>query len=665
MANFEKDLAQYESPLGVVSGDTLRLWMNEVPEFNDLYTDFITNPIKYKGRYVPAGYVGKGGNATPVKNQIISLIVALAKNKFEHRYSLQETLDLLKLSGVQLSKAGLIKVLPRIADSINVTHLIPRKGRMVKITNLDDAEALVKRERKAFAKKAKKDGLTGDAVKEALHKKRETTQGPIPKQEPKQDLNIEEDDAFAGREVIYEPTAKQILFHAASEKIVLYGGAAGGGKSYALIFDAIRYAHVPRYRAVIIRRTMPELTELIETSKEFYPKLFPGAKYNTQKTTWRFPSGASVEFGYLDKPNDKLRYQGQQFQYIAFDELGQWNDSEGWNYLKSRLRKPPIDPLTGKPILCLMRATSNPGAAWVKEMFIDAAPENTTFYDKAGVAHRFIPATLLDNPHLDADYRQMLESLPEMEKRQLLYGDWNATDSAAFPEFRPDGTYNIDEKGTQTLVCEPHVVEPFEIPKWWNRVCGMDYGYRDPASAIWYAVHPDTGQKIVYKEYCKSERTGTEFGLDCKALEADEIIPIDHVLDWAAFNRTGSSGPTVGEEIRLASGFGLRPADKNRIAGKVQVHSNLRPMPNSTKPGIVFFSNCTNIITQLKAAQIKPNDPDDIDQTRIGEDHKHHWDAYDALRYGLMARPTRVNRAEAFRHVKQQSRWNQVERYFS
>lgn len=410
---------------------------------------------------------------------------------------------------------------------------------------------------------------------------------------------------------------------------------------------------------------MPELMELIETSKEFYPKLFPGCKFNTQKNLWRFPSGAIVEFGYLDKPNDKLRYQGQQYQYIAFDELGQWNDPEGWNYLKSRLRKPPIDPLTGGKIPCLMRATSNPGATWVKEMFIDAAEANTTFYDRAGVPHKFIPATLFDNPHLDEDYRLMLESLPEMERRQLLYGDWNATDKAAFPEFRPEGTYNIDSKGVKTLVCEPHVIEPFEIPRWWNRVCGMDYGYRDPAVAIWYAINPENGQKVVYREYCYSGKTGTEFGYDCKALESDEIIPIDHVLDWAAFNRTGTSGPTIGEAIRLASGFMLRPADKNRAAGKVQVHSNLRPILGTTTPNMVFFNTCDNIISQLRSAQIKENDPDDIDQTRVGESHKHHWDAYDALRYGLMARPTRVNRAEMFRNVKQQSRWNQVNNYFS
>lgn len=226
MANFEKDLAQYESPLGVISGETLRLWVNEIPEFNDLYTKMISEPVTYRGRFVPAGYAGKNGSAQPVKGQIISLIVALAKNKFEQRYSLQETVDLLALSGVILSKVGLGKVLTRVADRLHLTDLVPRKGRMVKITNLNDAEQLVKRERKAFAKEAKKKGLTGDEVNAALNKKKPEAPKKA-KKGPKADLDEDVNDDFAGREIVYTPTPKQVLFHAASEKIVLYGGAAG------------------------------------------------------------------------------------------------------------------------------------------------------------------------------------------------------------------------------------------------------------------------------------------------------------------------------------------------------------------------------------------------------------------------------------------------------
>jgi hypothetical protein len=668
MADFEKDLAQYESVLGTISGPILKDWKKKVPDLDKRYTELTETPINYRGRYVPLGYNGKKGSANPVKAHMLAIIIALAKVKFERRYSLNEAAAMLTKVGLNITKAGLLKVFPRYSDALGLTEHIPNSDiKVVEIKNLADAEELVQRERKNFAKKAKKEGLTGEELKEEMTSLRKTGVSRASKKTERTAESKEEtmSDEFKGREIVYEPTPKQALFHAASEKIVLYGGAAGGGKSYALIFDAIRYAHVPRYRALIIRRTMPELMELIETSKEFYPKLFPGCKFNTQKNMWRFPSGAILEFGYLDKPGDKLRYQGQQYQYIAFDELGQWPDAEGWNYLKSRLRKPPIDPLTGKKIPTLMRATSNPGASWVKEMFIDAAPANTTYYDRAGVSHKFIPATLLDNPHLDADYRMMLESLPELERRQLLYGDWNATDSAAFPEFRPDGTVETDPiTGNTVEYCTPHVVEPFEIPKWWNRVCGMDYGYRDPATAIWYAINPTNGQKIVYKEYSESGKTGTEYAKDVLKLEEDEVIPIDHVLDWSVFNKTGHTGPTIGEEIRRV-GLVVRPADKNRVGGKVQIHEHLRPMPGSKEPAMVIFNTCTGIIGQLKAAQIKENDPDDIDQTRVGENHKHHWDLYDALRYGVMARPTRENRLVQYRQAKQQSRWNKVNSYFS
>ena len=115
-------------------------------------------------------------------------------------------------------------------------------------------------------------------------------------------------------EVIFKANeGPQEDFLAAGETDVLYGGAAGGGKSYAMLVDPLRYAHRKAHRALILRRTMPELREIIDKSRELYPKAFPGAKYREVEKLWNFPSGAKVEFGFLEKDADVYRYQGQAY----------------------------------------------------------------------------------------------------------------------------------------------------------------------------------------------------------------------------------------------------------------------------------------------------------------------------------------------------------------
>lgn len=177
--------------------------------------------------------------------------------------------------------------------------------------------------------------------------------------------------------VLFRPNpGPQTDYLAASEQEVLYGGQAGGGKTMALIADPLRYFHERTFQGIIVRRTIDELRDVIWETHNLYPAAFPGAKWNEKKSQWSFPSGARMWFTFLERDQDVLRYQGQAFQYIAFDELTQHATPFAWTYLSSRLRSPESSlPLA-------QRAATNPGGPghiWVKKMFIDPAPPNTAF----------------------------------------------------------------------------------------------------------------------------------------------------------------------------------------------------------------------------------------------------------------------------------------------
>ena len=165
--------------------------------------------------------------------------------------------------------------------------------------------------------------------------------------------------------ILFKPNdGPQTEFLAAPEIDVLYGGAAGGGKSYAMLVDPLRYAHRAAHRALILRRSMPELRELIDKSRELYPQAFKGCKFREVEKLWNFPSGAKVEFGFLERDADVYRYQGQAYSWIGFDEITHLPTEFAWNYLASRLRT------TDSEITPYLRCTANPGgvgAHWVKK----------------------------------------------------------------------------------------------------------------------------------------------------------------------------------------------------------------------------------------------------------------------------------------------------------
>jgi hypothetical protein len=443
----------------------------------------------------------------------------------------------------------------------------------------------------------------------------------------------------------------QTSFLSSTEEEVLYGGGAGGGKSYAMLADPMRYFYNPNFVGLLLRRTNDELRELKWESQKLYPKAFPGAKWKEQDSMWVFPSGAKFWMTYLDREDDVLRYQGQSFCWIGVDELTQYPTPHAYLYLKSRLRS--SDPELEKNLS--MRATTNPGGPghhWVKKMFIDPAPAGQAFWatdidtgevllypddykdpitkqfdpTKAGKPlskRKFIPALLKDNPYLyeSGHYEKNLLSLPEDQRRKLLEGDWSIVEGAAFPEFS----------------VKQHVVKPFEIPHSWRRFRAADYGYASPSCVLWFAIDPQYETLYVYRELYASNMTGVAMAQKVLELEKNEKISYG-VLDSSVWHQRGIMGPTVAEEM-IAAGCSWRPSDRgpgSREAGKNRLHELLKVKERNfgdMEPSIKFFENCRQVISDLPSIPSDPDGGDDIDD-RYPNDH-----SYDALRYGIMSRP--------------------------
>lgn len=441
----------------------------------------------------------------------------------------------------------------------------------------------------------------------------------------------------------WRPQPRQRAFMARREYEALYGGAAGGGKSDALVIEALRQVHIPHYKALILRKTFPELRELIDKSLLYYKQAFPAAKYNASAHTWVFPSGAKVIFGSLQHPTDRVKYQGQAFDLVCFDELCHFQYEE-YMYLFSRNR--PNGPGTRVYI----RATANPGGVghgWVKERFVTPSPpmtpipEEVTWTDPDGreysrVQHRiFVPATVWDNSALmsnDPQYVARLAAMPEAEKRALLYGDWDSFSGQVFVEWRNDPAHYEDRHNT-------HVIKPFKIPSDWAIWCGLDWGYSRPFSVGWFAVDrnrrlyhirelygctgtPNVGVKWEPTEVAKRIRAIEE---DDPNLRGRTILRVGDPAIWGS-DGTESIGALM-ERQRVY----FERGDNARIDGKMQVHHRLS-FDSDGVPMLYVFDTCKHMIRTLPNLVYDETDVEDVDTD--GEDH-----AYDMLRYVCMRNP--------------------------
>lgn len=461
-----------------------------------------------------------------------------------------------------------------------------------------------------------------------------------------------------GMPVIWAPQPKQVAFMARGEYEALYGGAAGGGKSEALVMEALRQVHIPHYKGLILRKTYPQLEELIGKSLTYYPQIFPKAKYNDSKHTWTFPSGAKVIFGSMQHPKDKYNYQGQAYDFVAFDELTHFTFDE-YIYLFSRNR--PNGPGTR----CYIRGTANPGGighAWVKERFITPAPPMTTIWNEVEIelpdgekvkrrqSRVFVDADVFDNPALlanDPNYLTNLASMPEAERRALLYGDWDSYAGQVFSEWRNDPSHYEDRRWT-------HVISPFDIPDGWSIYRSFDWGYAKPFSCGWWAIDyegvayrilelygcregaPDVGvQWTAERVFSEIHRTEVEHPF----LRGRKILGVADPAIWAE-----NGGVSIAE---TASKFGVyfNKGDHERIPGWMQLHYRLSFDENGY-PMMYVFNTCRDFIRTVPALQFDDVRVEDVDTK--GEDH-----IADETRYFCMMRPV------APRKARMPDRWHE------
>ncbi len=431
-----------------------------------------------------------------------------------------------------------------------------------------------------------------------------------------------------------ELTKTQKAFMDADADEVLFGGAAGGGKSYGQLADALVYAlKYPKSKQLILRKTFPELEHsLIFASLGFYPKSV--CKYSATMRKWTFINGSVIEFGYCATRTDTLRYQGAEYDVVRFDELTHFTE-EQYTYLISRIRG--VNPYPK-----MVKSSTNPGGvghSWVKRRFIDGFSPNEVHTDKESGARRlFIPSFVQDNVFLmqsDADYIRRLEQLPEKERRALLCGEWDIFDGQVFAEWKNSIA------GRQTRRWS-HVIEPFDIPKEWRRYRAFDFGYSKPFAVSWFAVDGD-GRAYNYRELygCTGEPdvgvrwTAQRIAEKIKEIEdkEDKGCSIVGVADPAIWNSTGSCEGSIADMMEKC-GVYFEKGNHNRLAGKMQVHYRLA-FDDEGLPMIYFFENCKNIIRTLPELTYDPMRPEDVD-TRA-EDH-----LYDALKYFLMTNPIAV-----------------------
>ena len=435
----------------------------------------------------------------------------------------------------------------------------------------------------------------------------------------------------------YTPFPRQMEFHETDAKYRLFGGAAGPGKTKAMLWEAIRQANKhPNVDTLLLRRTFPELeTSLLGYFRRDVPRdLY--RNYNDSKHVVTWNNGSTTRFGYSASENDIFQYQGAEFLFIGIDELTLFTLGQ-WQFLTSRNRTPIPE---AKPNMAGATNPGNIGHAWVKALWIDKRPapgmDRPTQYDANDYA--FIRATLDDNPiyQNDAGYRKTLDALPRHLRQAFLNGDWNVFAGQYFDLF---------DLRLHTARAEQLALEP-----WWPRWISVDWGFEHPSAVYWHAARPD-GAVLTYREFVANhlsprmlaqaiaERTvlaperpafggAAGHGMPGESSPPGTEKITEVYLSPDAFARR-TSDSTIAEQLGdVLAQNGLprpAPADDDRVGGWMLLYQMLE------QGKWIIAENCSRLIDCVPTLTRDPANVEDV-KKMDGDDPA------DSARYGLKSR---------------------------
>lgn len=459
-------------------------------------------------------------------------------------------------------------------------------------------------------------------------------------------------------QVALTPRQQQAFNTDATE--VLYGGAAGGGKSYLLRVSSIRWAmSVPGCQIYLFRRSFTDLRDNHLRGPTSYHELLGDfisskhVKWSAQDFEFTFWNGSRIKLAHAQFEDDILKYQGAEIHVLMIDELTHFTETM-YRFLRGRVRAVGLKvPEEFEGRIPRIECGSNPGSvghAWVKRTWINfAAPFRVKRApnEEGGMLRQYIPAQLEDNPYLmdeDPLYESRLEGLgtPELV-RAMRHGDWDIVAGQAFEQ----------------LTRATHAVEPFEIPEHWTKFGAIDWGSSKPFCAQWWAVSDGTigdipkDALVLFREWygwTGQPDVGLRLSSDAVAEGILErtVEPMDYwVGDPAMFNK--HDGPSISERMG-DQGLYLIPADNNRILGYMEVRDRVA---GDKRPMLYAFSTCVDgfwrTLPDLVIDDRKLSGSGKEDVNTQQEDH-----AYDTCRYACMSRPWARSRREK---QLQRDRW--------